>query len=71
VERSGVRKCRIPSHVNAGSMWPITRDVVADLTLWAVVVPEVVVLRPESGPYSANADAIRARVLNEVPPSPP
>jgi MFS superfamily sulfate permease-like transporter len=32
----------------------------------AAAVPGVVVLRPESGLYFANADAIRARVLNEV-----
>jgi SulP family sulfate permease len=32
----------------------------------ATAVPGVVVLRPESGLYFANADAIRARVLNEV-----
>jgi sulfate permease, SulP family len=32
----------------------------------AATVPGVVVLRPESGLYFANADALRARVLNEV-----
>jgi hypothetical protein len=49
----------------------LSRDVVPGLTVWAVLVPEVVVLRPASGPYFGNADAIRARVLNEVPPSRP
>ena len=32
----------------------------------AATVPGVVVLRPESGLYFANAEAIRARVLDEV-----